>query len=46
MVKPTGISDNSEGLANDDPPLKERCLKCDDFGAARRALYAARAQLD
>jgi hypothetical protein len=39
--KPSGIND----LANDDPFQKELRLKNEDYSAARRALYAAKAQL-
>jgi hypothetical protein len=35
----------TDGLTNDDPPQKRWGLKCENYSAARRALYAARAQL-
>jgi len=35
----------TDGLTKDEPPPKEWRLKCEDYGAARRALYAARRQL-
>ena len=43
---PSDISDNGDRLANDDPSHKKWHLKFDNYNAARRALYAARAQLD
>ena len=35
----------TECLTNDDPSQKLWRLKCENFSAARRALYAVRAQL-
>jgi hypothetical protein len=35
----------TDGLTNDDPPPKQWRLMGEDYSAARRALYAARAQL-
>jgi len=40
--RPSGTDD----LANDDPPPEQWRLKCDDYSAARLALYSARAQLE
>jgi hypothetical protein len=40
--KPGPVPDDSF----DDPPQKQWRLKCDNDGAARRALYAAWAQLE
>ena len=35
----------TDGLKNDDQPLKQWHLKDENYSAARRALYAAKAQL-
>jgi hypothetical protein len=35
----------TDGFTNDDPPPKRWYLMGENFSAARRALYAARAQL-
>ncbi|MCX5844276.1 MAG: hypothetical protein NT022_11145 [Deltaproteobacteria bacterium] len=35
----------TDGLTNDDPPPKRWCLIGENYSAARRALYAAKAQL-
>jgi hypothetical protein len=45
-VKPDDRRHGGDGSGHDDPALKQWDLKCDDYGAARRALYAARAQLE
>jgi len=35
----------TDGLTTDDPPQKKWRLEYEDYRAARRALYAARAQI-
>lgn len=45
-IKPGDRHHGGDGSEHEDQPLKQWELKCEDYGAARRALYAARAQLD
>jgi hypothetical protein len=39
------INPMTDGMINNDPPLKRWYLKSENHSAARRALYTARAQL-
>jgi hypothetical protein len=42
---PNSSDPTTDGFTNDDPPPKLWHLIGEDFSAARRALYAAKAQL-
>jgi len=42
---PDSSDPSTDGLENDDPFLKRWHVMCENYSAARRALYAARAQL-